>query len=87
MLRFLDHTQLHTHTHTHTPPISLLYRSDQLVAEAATYTTHNIHKRQISTPSAGFEPAIPAINRPQNYALTARAPGAAGKNQSSTRLN
>ena len=39
--------------------------SDQLVAEAATYTTHN--KRKM--PSAGFEPAIPAIQPLQNYAL------------------
>ena len=39
-------------------------------------------------PSAGFEPAIPAINRPQHYALTARPPGAARGNKSpTTRLN
>ena len=31
---------------------------DQLVAEAATCTTHNKHKRRTSMPSAGFEPAI-----------------------------
>jgi hypothetical protein len=43
--------------------------SDQLVAEAATYTTHNKHKRRISIPSRGFEPAIPAIERPQIYTL------------------
>jgi len=68
------HTIIHTHTH------SLLYRSDQLVAEAATCTKHIIQKRKTSTPSAGFEPAIPAIIRPQNYVLqTARLPGAAGK--------
>ena len=33
--------------------------SDQLVAEAATYTTHNKHKRPTSVPSAGLEPAVP----------------------------
>jgi hypothetical protein len=32
-------TQTHTHTHTH--PVGLLRTSDQLVAEATTYTTHN----------------------------------------------
>jgi len=32
-------------------------------------TTHNTHTRQISTPLAGFEPAIPASERPQTYAL------------------
>jgi hypothetical protein len=47
--------------------------NDQLVAEAATYTTHNKHERQ--TASAGFEPAIPAIERPQTYALDRSATG------------
>ena len=36
---------------------------DQLVAEAATYTTHNKHKRRTSVSSARFEPAIPAVER------------------------
>ena len=30
---------------------------------------HNTYKRQISVPRAGFEPAIPANERPQTYAL------------------
>jgi len=30
--------------------------SDQLVAEAPTYTTYNKHWRPTSMPSAGFEP-------------------------------
>jgi len=32
-------------------------------------TTHNTHKRQISIPSVGFEPAIPASERQQTHAL------------------
>jgi hypothetical protein len=32
-------------------------------------TTHNIHKREISMHTAGFEPAIPASKRPQTLAL------------------
>jgi len=32
-------------------------------------TTHNIHNRQISMPQAGFEPAIPASERPQTHAI------------------
>jgi hypothetical protein len=32
-------------------------------------TTHNIHKRQTSITSAGFEPAIPASKQPQTHAL------------------
>ena len=42
--------------------------SDQLVAETATYTTYKKHKRK--TPSAGFEPAFPAIKRPQIICLS-----------------
>jgi len=32
-------------------------------------TTHNLRKRQISIPPAGFEPEIPASERPQTHAL------------------
>ena len=31
-------------------------------------TTHNIHNRQISIPSAGFEPTISTSERPQSHA-------------------
>jgi len=47
--------------------VELLRTSDQLVAEAATYTIHNKHKRLTSMPSSGFELAIPAIKRPQPW--------------------
>jgi len=33
-------------------------------------TTHNIHKRQTSMPPAGFEPALPASERPLTRAAT-----------------
>jgi len=33
------------HTFRHTRAIGLLWTSDQLVGKAATYTTHNKHKR------------------------------------------
>jgi hypothetical protein len=36
---------------------------DQLVEEAATYTTHNKQDRRTSMVSAKLEPAIPAIKR------------------------
>jgi hypothetical protein len=32
-------------------------------------TTHVTHKRQTAMPSVGFEPAIPASERPQTHAL------------------
>jgi hypothetical protein len=38
-------------------------------------TTHNTHDRQISTPSDGLEPAIPASKQPQNHALDSAATG------------
>ena len=38
-------------------------------------TTHNTHKRQASLYPAGFEPAIPAIDRPQTLALDRSATG------------
>jgi hypothetical protein len=41
----------------------------QPVAEAATYTTHNNHKRQMSMSTDRFDPATPAIERPQTYAI------------------
>ena len=59
-------TRSHTIIHTH--PVEL-WTSDQLVAEASAYTTRNKHRRRTSMPSAGFDPAIPAIDRPQTYAL------------------
>jgi len=46
--------------------------SDQLVVEAATYRTHNRHKRRTSIPAGGFKPTIPATEQQQIYILTAR---------------
>jgi len=49
--------------------------SDRPAAEAATYTSHNKHKRQTSMPSAGFKLAIPAIKRLETYSLDRMATG------------
>jgi hypothetical protein len=46
--------------------------SDQLVAEAGTYTTH---KRRTTMYSAGFEPAIPAMQHLQVYVLDRTSTG------------
>jgi hypothetical protein len=57
-------------SHSDTPhSVGLLWMSDQPDA------THNTHKRQISMPPAGFEPAIPARERPQTHALDRTATG------------
>jgi hypothetical protein len=49
--------------------MGLLWPSDQLVAEAATHTTHNKDKTQETNivPSPGFEPAIQAIKGIHTY--------------------
>ena len=52
------HPHTHTHTHTHT------LRRTPLDKEPARYrhlylTKHNTHKRKISIPQVGFEPAVP----------------------------
>jgi hypothetical protein len=38
-------------------------------------TTHNTYRRETSMPPAGFEPAIPASERKQTYALARTATG------------
>ena len=58
-----------SHIYTHTPPVGLLRTSEQLVSEAATYTTHNKYKRRTFMFSAEFEPVVPAIKRPNTYAF------------------
>jgi len=37
--------------------------------------THNIHKRQTTMPSAGFEPAVPTSERPKTHTLDRAATG------------
>jgi hypothetical protein len=64
-----SHTIRHTHTHKHTHTVGLLWTSDQPVADATTYTTHNKHEGRVSMLTAGLEPAIPAIKRLQAYAV------------------
>ena len=49
--------------------IRLLWLSDQLVAELNICTTQSKHKRRTSMPSGGFEPSIPAIERPADIRL------------------
>jgi hypothetical protein len=58
-----------SHTVRHTHQVGPLSTSDQAFAEDATYTKHNKQKRRTSMPSALFEPAIPAVKRPQTDAV------------------
>jgi hypothetical protein len=49
--------------------------SDQFVGKDATYTTHKKHKRRTPKPSVGFETTIPAIEKPETYALDFKVTG------------
>jgi hypothetical protein len=71
LFRILDRTRIHARTHL----IGLLQTSDQLISEAATYATHNKHKRRTSMLSEEFELAIPAFKRLQAYFLDPLANG------------
>ena len=64
-----DHTQTHT-TLGRAPLDEGSARRRDLYL-----TTHNSHKRQASMPPAGFEPTIPASERPQTHALDRAATG------------
>lgn len=57
------------HPHVDIQQVRRDWMSDRLVAKAATYATHNKHNRRISIILAGFEPAIPEIERLETYAL------------------
>jgi len=70
-LGFLDHTQ-RRNTVAGTPLDEWSARRRDLYL-----TTHNIHNRQTSMPPAGFEPTIPAGERPQSYVLDHPAIGTA----------
>ena len=71
----VDVSRSHIIRHTRTNTVGLLWTSDQLVAVAATYATHNKRKRRRSMTSAGFEPTIVAITRLQIYDLDHTATG------------
>jgi hypothetical protein len=53
----------------HAHSVELPWTSYQFFAKAATFTTHNKHKRRKSIASPGFEPAIPGFKLIQTYAL------------------
>jgi hypothetical protein len=63
------HKQTNTHTHTHTHSRTLLNEW------SAHRRGHYLRDRRIFMPSAGFEPAIPVIKRPQTCAWDCTATG------------
>jgi hypothetical protein len=57
-------------SHSDTPhSVGLLWTSDQPRRRDLYLTAHNTHKRQTSKLPVGFEPTIPASERPQTHAL------------------
>ena len=67
-------------SHSDTPhSIGLLWTRDQPDAKTATWQ-HTTLTRQTSMPPAGFEPTIPASERPKTDAFDHRPPGSADCN-------
>jgi len=59
-----------THTHTRTHTLGMTPLDEGSARRKYLYLkTHNIHNRQTSVSSVGFETAIPASELPQNRAL------------------
>ena len=54
---------------THTNSVGLLCKRNLPLAETSTSQHNNTRKRGISMPPAGFEPAFPASERPENPRL------------------
>ena len=64
------HKRTHTQTRAHKRTSGwTLWKCDQLVTEAAPYTTQKKNTRRTNIPWAGFETAIPTIKRLQIYIL------------------
>jgi hypothetical protein len=55
--------------------VGLLWTSDQPDADTSTWQHTNTHKRQTPMPPEGFEPTIPASERPLTHALDGAATG------------
>jgi hypothetical protein len=63
-------------SHSDTPhSVGLLWTSDKPDAATSTWQYTNTHKRQTPMSPAGFEPAIPASDRPQTQVLGRAATG------------
>jgi len=73
----VSRSQTFRYTHTHTQSVGLLWMGDQLVTESANYAARYRHNRGAPMRSSGFEPAIPARERPQTHALDRVVTGSA----------
>ena len=71
---FIETSRTHSDTHTHTPGRTPLDEWSSRRRDLY-LTTHNTNKRHTNIRPAGFEPAIPASERPQTYVLDRAATG------------
>jgi len=61
-------------SHSDTPhSAGIIWTSDQPIAENSSRKTDNIRDSKTSVPLVGFEPEIPALERPQNHAVDREA--------------
>jgi hypothetical protein len=67
--------------------VELLWMRDRPVADLYPQQNNDTHKRQISIPRAGFEPAISASDQPQTLALDRSAIGIGNNNNNSNNNN
>ena len=67
--------RMHDDTSDTSHSVWLLWKSDQPVAQTSPWQQNTLNKRQTSMLPAGFEPTIPAIERPQTHALACAANG------------
>jgi hypothetical protein len=68
------HARTHAHTHTHTHILCGIPVDEGSALRKDNLTAHNIHEGQTAMLS-GFEPAIPAGERPQTNASELAATG------------
>jgi hypothetical protein len=73
-LGLLVSSRLHDHTVRHTT-VGRTPLDEGPARRRDLYLTHNTHKRQTSMPPVGFEPTIPASERPKTHALDRTATG------------
>ena len=59
----------HTIRHKQTKLVGIPCTGDQLVAKAATYTSHSEHKRRTSANSTRFEPVLSTMRELHTYVL------------------
>ena len=75
-------------THNDAPQsVGLLWTSDQLVAETSTWQHTTFTTDKTPMPPVGFEPTIPADERPQTHTLDRGATGIGKTNFTRTKIH